>query len=469
MEKKQRTKKNLIIMSIVAIIILVVAAFLCVKSIKSKEEYILHYNDNSILDYNVYLKKNDYYTTPFLPKDRVYVSTLIDYIDANFNYNFDVYEDISLGYKYYINAKLLVEDTSGKKILESDDILLEYKEIQQVKDKNFFINENVKIDYNKYNQIASSFLDKYDISAKAYVLVSMYVDVSGIYEKFEKELNDSAVVSLEIPLAANTTEVKMKYDLKNNVNEKFEYGNTSIVKPTMFIIALIIAVLDIIWLIYEIVLYVTSKDVKVLYQELLKKIFRDYGPYITKKSMTIKTKDIMYTISLRVEFVDTFDDLINVRDSLEKPILYYESVPGEQSVFYIIDTKVSYIYILNASDLGKKKKTKLTKDFVVSDTDEDYNILEETKELTLDNHDEFVEIKEVDNENLKKTKKDDKVVVKKTKKNSTKDDGSKTKKNSTSKSKTTKAKVSKKSSDKGKESKEVKKTSRKKATAKDGE
>lgn len=354
-ETNNRNKKEMILVTVGAIIILMLTMFLCYKSIKSKEEYVMHYSDSSELDYNVYLKKNDFYTTPYLPKDRVYISTLIDYIDASFNYNFDVVEDINLGYKYYISAKVVVDSSSGKRIYESEDMLLDKTRLQRVKDKKFSIKENVKIDYNKYNQLASSFIDKYELSARANVIVSMYVDVAGTYEKFEKELNDSAVVSFEIPLTANTTELKMNYDLKNNVNEKFEYGKTRIVHPFLFVLSVLIAIIDIIWFIYELVIYIQNKDVKVKYKEKLKKIFRDYGPYISKKAASTNTRDIMYTMSLRIEIVSSFDDLINVRDSIEKPILFYEAIPGEQAVFYIIDTKVSYIYIMNARDCGRKK------------------------------------------------------------------------------------------------------------------
>ena len=354
-ETGNKNKKEIILVTIGAIVVLMLTMFLCYKSIKSKEEYVMHYSDSSELDYNVYLKKNDFYTTPYLPKDRVYISTLIDYIDASFNYNFDVVEDINLGYKYYISAKVVVDSSSGKRIFESEDMLLDKTRLQRVKDKKFSIKENVKIDYNKYNQLASSFIDKYELSARANVIVSMYVDVAGTYEKFEKELNDSAVVSFEIPLTANTTELKMNYDLKNNVNEKFEYGKTRIVHPFLFVLSVLIAIIDIIWFIYELVIYIQNKDVKVKYKEKLKKIFRDYGPYISKKAASTNTRDIMYTMSLRIEIVSSFDDLINVRDSIEKPILFYEAIPGEQAVFYIIDTKVSYIYIMNARDCGRKK------------------------------------------------------------------------------------------------------------------
>ena len=371
--RKNMSKKEITLVIVGASIVLLISVFICFKSIKSKEEYVMHYSDSSELDYNVYLKDNDFYTTPYLPKDRAYISTLIDYIDASFNYDFNVTEDINLGYKYYISAKLVIDGSSGKRIYENEDILLDKTKIKKVQDKKFSILENVKIDYNKYNQLASSFMNKYDISAKANVIVSMYVDVAGTYEEFQKELNDSAVVSFEIPLTVNTTEIKMNYDLKNNVNEKFEYGKTSIIHPVLFVISLIVAIVDIIFLVWELIVYTVNKDDKVKYQEKLKKIFRDYGPYISKKAMTANTKEIMYTVSLRIEVVDSFDDLINVRDSIEKPILFYEAIPGEQSVFYIIDTKVSYIYIMNAKDCGKKSSKVADLDFAVVEDNKKLN------------------------------------------------------------------------------------------------
>ena len=67
------------------------------------------------MDYNVYLKTNEFYKTTFLPKDKNYISTLIDYVDANFNYTFKSAEDFELEYTYYIEADLVVNNNEGKK------------------------------------------------------------------------------------------------------------------------------------------------------------------------------------------------------------------------------------------------------------------------------------------------------------------------------------------------------------------
>jgi len=358
-EEIKQNRKIMILTIVVCIFVFLFGLMLCFFSIKRKENYVMHYSDSSELDYTVSLKENGFYNTPTLPKDRVYISSLIDSIQAKFDYKFEVLEDILLEYNYSIQAKVLVEDTNGKKIFDQDEILVDKKRVQQVKNRKFSISEVLSIDYDKYNDLASSFLYEYDLSANAKILLSMYVEVAGTTEKFESDLHDEAVVSFEIPLTAKTTEINMKYDLTNNLNEVFQYGKTSIVHPLLFSFGIFFLVFAIGCFLYRFILYITSKSSQAKYQDKLKKIFKNYGSYISQKTKTSNSKDIMYTVSLRVELVNSFDDLINVRDSIEKPILFYESVPGEQAVFYVIDAKVSYIYVMSVKDFETKKKREL--------------------------------------------------------------------------------------------------------------
>ena len=67
--------------------------------------YYVGYTEDSDLDYKVFLKENSYFKEPFLEKDGEYISSLIDYIDADFDYTIKMNEDIS-NYKYtYKNRK----------------------------------------------------------------------------------------------------------------------------------------------------------------------------------------------------------------------------------------------------------------------------------------------------------------------------------------------------------------------------
>jgi len=83
----------------------------------------------------------------------------------------------------------------------------------------------------------------------------------------------------------------------------------------------------------------------------LRRILRDYDRYISESNGFKRNKP---QNDLRVEYVKNFDAIINIRDSIEKPILYHEEVEGERAVFYIFDDRVVYIYVMRAYELKKK-------------------------------------------------------------------------------------------------------------------
>ena len=69
--------------------------------------------ENSNLDYRVYLKKNDFYDSDYLGKDMVYVASLIDRIDVDFNYIFNIDCDSDIEFFYDVVGKLVISDNSN--------------------------------------------------------------------------------------------------------------------------------------------------------------------------------------------------------------------------------------------------------------------------------------------------------------------------------------------------------------------
>ena len=322
-------------------------------SLTFQKEYVVHYTDNSNLDYNVYLKPNNFYKTSSLPKDRNYISTLIDYVDADFNYTFKSAEDFDLEYTYYLKADVLVNNSKGKNIFKQEETIINKKSFNKVTNNTFSIDENIKIDYAKYNRLASDFISSYDLQADSKVVFSLYVDVLGKHADFEKELKDKAVISLEIPLTNKTVDIAMDYDLSNNVDEVLQYKSTRISNPVLFTMSIIFAILDIAGIVAIIAYVISHRDCKTIYAHRLKRILRDYDRYISETN-NFKRTDL--SNDHRTEYVKSFDAIINIRDSIEKPILYHEEKPGERAVFYIFDDNVIYIYVMRAFDMKKSEK-----------------------------------------------------------------------------------------------------------------
>jgi len=108
------TKKNLVLTKsflrrikiFISLVILLGTSFLISSS--TKKVVTLYYKEDSNVNYLVYLKENDYYTSKYLTKGMKYIASLIDYIDINFNYNFKMNEQIKYSYSYYIEADVKV-------------------------------------------------------------------------------------------------------------------------------------------------------------------------------------------------------------------------------------------------------------------------------------------------------------------------------------------------------------------------
>ena len=347
-------KKSIPLTVTVGLIILVVLLLIISLSLTFKKTYKINYSDSSDLDYKVYLKKNSHFDTQYLGKDKQYISSLIDYIDADFTYNFSSEDDIDINYEYYILATLNITNVDGKSIYEKKEYLQNIK--KATSDNNALnIKENVKIDYDKYNRIAKSFISDYDLTANANLVISLMVNVKGKNSNFDKTISDAGVIKLNIPLTTKTVDISMDYELSNNKNATLQQRETVIKNKALFIGGVIFIIVDILSIIGIVVHIIITRDEKEKYRVALNKILRDNERYISETVITERVEDMLKTRSLRIEVVKSFNALMDIRDSLNKPILYHEEKLGEEAVFYILSDHIGYIYVMNVNDFKKKR------------------------------------------------------------------------------------------------------------------
>lgn len=349
--KETSDRKTIPRVVLVGLVVLVILFILAVFSITFKNTYMLHYSEASTLDYNVFLEDNDFFEEKYLPKDKQYISSLIDYVDADLNYDFFSEEDIGLKYSYYVVASVLVDNSNGKNLYKKDDVLVDKQEVKKETTNLFGIKENVKFEYDKYNDIASKFIEKYNLTtASAKLVVSMYVDVEGQHTDFEKKIQDKSVVSLTIPLTQVTTDIEISYDLTNNKNEVLQYKEAIISNPLLFNTSVILAVLDFIIVIILVIYIVKTRDSKAKYQAKLNRILKTYKDYMCETNITQRAEDMEKTRDFKLISLSSFDGIIEIADKIKKPILYHEERVGEKSIFYMYDNNIVYIYTMEIDD-----------------------------------------------------------------------------------------------------------------------
>ena len=342
---------------IFGLVVLIVLGCILTFSFDFRKTKTMHYEEKSNLDYKVYLKENQFYDTPYLGKDKKYISALIKYIDSSFSYSFKIDENIDVNYNYYIDANLKIDDTTGENIYEKTYNILDKKQLSNITNM-FSIYENVKIDYDKYNTIAKQFISQYKISGKANLEVNLHVEVLGEHENFAKNINDKGVITLNIPLLEDVNSIEMDYNLVNNKDAVLEYSSTKIKNYPLFIITILLIAIDILITIIVVIKIITRRDATTLYELKLNKIKKEYDKYLSETVLTQRLDDLYKTKSLRIILIKSFDDLLDVRDNLKKPILFNEEIPKKETIFYIIADNVVYLYVMHVNSFNKKKKSK---------------------------------------------------------------------------------------------------------------
>ena len=111
MDKNNNVKINLKLACIFFVTLFI--SFICiVKSFSTPKDdlkMLYAYNITRNSDYKVYLKKNEFINQEYMGMNATYITDLVNYIDANFRYNYNISKPSVAKCTYKIVADLNVE------------------------------------------------------------------------------------------------------------------------------------------------------------------------------------------------------------------------------------------------------------------------------------------------------------------------------------------------------------------------
>ena len=328
------------------ILFFTISILLLVSSLNFQKEKYVRYNEKSTLDYKVNLKENDYYDTRVLNKDMIYVASLIDSIDAYFDYDFDIDEKMDMSFTYNIVGKLKITDENGENTyLEKDYTLLNDKTINMADNNHVDITENIKIDYNYYNSIASGFKQTYGLNSKSNFIVSLKVTKNNTDALITNKISTQII---NIPLSERSVNIKMNYvDIDTNSSIITE-RNITINNTITILLSAILLIISIYFILKFIKLIESTIVKKNKFDKYVSKILRVYDRLI------VESKTIIDFSNYEIIKVNKFEELLDVRDNLKQPINYYVVTPHQKAYFYIVSTNI-YLYTIKEVDLENSR------------------------------------------------------------------------------------------------------------------
>ena len=309
----------------------------------------VNYSENSDIDYRVYLRKNDFYEEEYLGKNKVYVASLIKNIDVDFNYVFKIDNKSDINFDYDIIATLVIADSSGQNVFfEKNYTLLEKTRSDIVQGTINNIRKTVNIDYNYYNNLANRFRTNYGIETTSNLIVRMQIQENG--KEKVMNFNNSSELSMTIPLSEREVNISMNY---KEINKNGKIISNSMIKINSYVY-LVLGVLlfgvSILILIYIIRLIKKNVKTKSKYDKYIKRLLKEYDRLIvntsTKPSATGK----------KITKIDSFNELLDVRDNLKLPIKYYVVKEHKKCEFYI--NHDAELYLLTITEELFNDKTK---------------------------------------------------------------------------------------------------------------
>ena len=322
--------------------------FLMLKSFNfNKEEYI-SYAETTNLDYRVYLKENKFYEEKFLEKGMLYVASLIDHIDIDFLYNFNIDEKVDLDFKYNITGVLSITDNDGKNVyLTKDYKLLDDKTFKMNGEQDHTLKESIIIDYGAYNKLANSFKSTYGLDTASKLTVYLNVDKTSANQELKDMEKDSNML-IEIPLSQRSVSISMDYKDINRHSSLVKSSSVT-VKSYAFIAIAVVLLGGAVFGLYKLLRllgFMTNK--KSNYDKFIAKMMRQYDRLIV----------VHYTCpdlsNYNVIKIKEFNELLDMRDNLKVPIMFYNVTDHQKSYFYILNNNDLYLLILKAVDFEKQ-------------------------------------------------------------------------------------------------------------------
>lgn len=341
MEKLKENKRT-IIYFIIFIVFLLIGIIVLMKSFSIDEDITINYKEKSNIDYRVQLKENDFYESEYLGKDMIYVASLIDKINIDFDYLFTIDEKVDMDLKYTILGTLLITDMTGeKKYYEKEYQLLEEKSINIKEKTSQEIKETINIDYDYYNKIVNEFRRNYGLSTQDKFIIHMKID------KYNNEDKSQAIegnyMTFSIPLSEKSVNISMDYKELEERSHSISKKNKELLNKIYLVISAISIVISIVMLVISIYSYIKNPH-KNKYEIYVNKILKEYDRLI------VETSNLPNTQGTDIIRIEKFSELVDVHDNIKMPIMYYIVREKEECCFYIKHEDTIYLKEVKSKD-----------------------------------------------------------------------------------------------------------------------
>lgn len=345
-------KKNivLIIIFIISIIVFFFGMSLIKKGFNNFLTESVVYEEKSDIDYRVFLKENNFFETPYLPKNQVYITSLIDDIDIDMKYDLILGDAKSGSYSYTIKGLISADIQNSKNNYWQKEYILVNEKTEKFNNQNVIsVSENLSIDYETYNNLLMQFKKEYGLSIDGYLKIYMDINTVINTQNVKEPLNKKSLLMLSIPLTKATIEVPIEIKAPNEksvlISGLVESTDSKylIYKIAGFSLMGISALSIVI----SVLFFVKTKEKQYYYIRKVKSILKSYDAII------VNVKNIPELKDLKVIEVNDFNELLDAHSEVRLPINYCDY--NDRAEFVLFNDLMAWRYTISKDEIYEKK------------------------------------------------------------------------------------------------------------------
>lgn len=328
------------IVTIVLLASVALGAFLIYN--RMNRTHYIEYTESGVIDYKVQYKDNEFFDDDLIGSNQTYISALVDGITADFIYKLRTgASELSFNYNYKIDAELIVANkNTGTPYYTYEENIYPPKGTPAETASNVDISETVSIDYERYNDIATSFIETYGLSnvASAKLVITLDVELLSSNKQFAAENRNEYTSSLNIPLAEDSFAIYTTASSPDNEVKVLEYqsiANREVFSVTAVVSLVLAALLALVLFIFMNL----TRNEDITYAVKIRRILRAYGSYIQRIEGEFDRE------GYQVVIIKTIVELLGIRDTIQSPILVSENHDETMTQFLIpTNTKLLYVF-----------------------------------------------------------------------------------------------------------------------------
>ena len=344
--KKNRRKWTIIqLVAITVMIAIALASFLTYDTMN--RTYYIEYTENGSIDYMVQYKENDFFEDEWLESGQAYITSLVDGILADFEYKLNIdTNNVGFEYTYKIDATLTVNDKDTNNVYYSmKEELVPSTNPSTKRSNNLGVYESVYIDFVKYNNIASSFVELYALkNSSSTLIVTLTVNVVSTCDEFESSNTNYYSTSLNIPLATETFSIFSTASVPTSESQVLAYSGATN-QELFYISGIVTSVIAGLLIIGLMVFLHLTKNEDITYAARVRKLLNAYSSYIQRMDGEFDSHGYQ-TVAIK-----TFNEMLGIRDTIQSPILMFENKDQTMTRFLIpTNSKILYVYELKVDN-----------------------------------------------------------------------------------------------------------------------